>query len=70
MDAHLYESFSVNTTLTPVFVSAMDVVINEIYYNPLGSTEDAEFIEIFNPDSEAKSLGDFEFSGGVCFEFS
>ncbi len=68
-NAHLYTSFTSNTTLTPVFVPAQDLVINEIHYNPNGSSEAAEFIEIYNPDSNAKPLHFFEFGEGICFEF-
>jgi hypothetical protein len=68
-DATLYQSFTSNTTLTPVFVPSLDLVINEIHYNPNGSSEAAEFVEIYNPDSNAKPLHLFEFGEGICFEF-
>ena len=68
-DAHLYTSFTSNTTLTPIFVAALDLVINEIHYNPSGGSETAEFIEIYNPDTEPKALHSYEFAEGICFEF-
>jgi len=56
-------------TRTPVFEPAKDLVINEIFYNPTGSSESTEFIEIYNPDSQAKSLDGYYFDDGICFEF-
>ena len=68
-DPSLYISINSNTTLTPVFTPAQDLVINEIHYNPLGSSEDAEFIEIYNPDSNPIDVSTYEFTDGICFEF-
>ncbi len=68
-DATIFQSFNSNTTRTAVFVPALDIVINEIHYNPTGSNEDTEFIEIYNPDTEAKSLRAYKFSEGICFTF-
>ena len=68
-NSNLYQSFNSDMTLTPVFVPASDLVINEIHYNPRGSSESAEFIEIYNPDTNARSLNAYEFGDGVCFEF-
>jgi len=56
-------------TRTPVFEPAKDLVINEIFYNPTGSSESTEFIEVYNPDSQAKLLDGYYFDDGICFEF-
>ncbi len=68
-DATLYQSFTSNTTLTPVFEPALDVVINEIHYHPDDTINNKEFIEIHNPDTKARDLSDYEFSEGICFKF-
>gem|GEM_PF-6049559 len=57
-------------TLTPVFAAAQDLIINEIHYHPLESDGDGfEFVEIHNPDSQAKDLTGHSFSRGITFEF-
>lgn len=66
---HLYKSFSSNQTLTPVFEPALELVINEIHYNPLSINADEEFIELYNPDSENKPLFGYQFNDGVQFTF-
>ncbi len=68
-DASLYQSFNFNTTLTPVFEPALDVVINEIHYHPNDTINNKEFIEIYNPDSKARDLSKYTFESGICFEF-
>jgi hypothetical protein len=68
-NARIHVTYSTNKTLTPVFVAAEDIVINEIYYNPLGSSEDAEFIEIYNPGTYPRNLSGLVFTDGICFEF-
>jgi len=65
----LYQSFNTATTLTPVFEPALDVVINEIHYHPNDSINEKEFIEIYNPDTNARDLSGYEFSEGICFKF-
>ncbi|MBX3748396.1 MAG: lamin tail domain-containing protein [Verrucomicrobiae bacterium] len=44
-------------------------VIHEIHYDPPEKTERLEFVELFNPGTEAVSLGGWRFSRGVRFEF-
>jgi len=56
-------------TRTPIFVPAKELVINEIFYNPTGTSESTEFIEIYNPDNQTKSLEGCYFDDGICFEF-
>ncbi len=68
-NATLYQSFTSNTTLTPVFEPAMNVVINEIHYHPTDTIDEKEFIEIYNPDNKAWDLSGYEFSEGICFKF-
>ncbi len=68
-DANLYSSFNTNTSLTPVFVTAEDLVINEIHYNPTGKSESAEFIEIYNPNNVSIDISSYEFEDGICFSF-
>ncbi len=68
-DATIYQSFNSNTTLTPVFEAALDVVINEIHYHPNDTINEKEFIEIYNPDTKARDLSAYEFSEGICFKF-
>ncbi len=67
--ARITPTYSNNTSLTPIFVAAEDIVINEIHYNPAGSSEAAEFIEIYNPDTNPRDLSTYEFIDGICFEF-
>lgn len=68
-DASINVTYNTNKTLTPVFVSSEDVVINEIYYNPLGSSENGEFIEIYNPGAYPRDLSGLVFTDAICFEF-
>ena len=68
-NASITVNYSSNKTLTPVFETALDVVINEIHYHPDDLINEKEFIEIHNPDSKARDLSDYEFSEGVCFKF-
>lgn len=68
-DARISPNYTTNTSLTPVFVSATDLVINEIHYNPLGSSENAEFIELYNPDTNPRNLSGMSFTDGLCFSF-
>ena len=45
------------------------VIINEIHYNPDVKTEPVEFIELFNPGTNAVDLTGWYFSDGVNFSF-
>jgi len=65
----IYASFNSNQTLTPIFEPTLDLVINEIHYNPLGIGENEEFIELYNPATKAKSLYGYQFNNGVEFTF-
>ena len=65
----IYDSYSSTTNLTPVFTSVDELVINEIFYNPIGASEDLEFIELHNPSNQTRNLSNFQFTNGVCFAF-
>ncbi len=65
----VYRAFNTNKNITPIFEPALDVVINEIHYNPLGTSEAEEFIELYNPDNKAKPLFGYQFNNGVEFSF-
>jgi len=65
----IYTSFNSNQTLTPIFEPALDLVINEIHYNPFGTNEDEEFIELYNPDDKVKPLFGYQFNNGVELTF-
>ncbi len=64
----LFESYTSNTTLTPIFEPSLNLVINEIHYNPVES-DSLEFIEIFNPDSKSRSLEGYQLDNGICMIF-
>jgi len=67
-DATIEVNTSLDLTLTPIFVPAQELVINEIHYHPTTSSNE-EFIEIYNPDAQAKDLSNYELSSGICFKF-
>jgi len=67
-DATIEINTNLDLTLTPIFVPAEELVINEIHYHP-ATTSNEEFIEIYNPDAQAKDLSNYEFSNGICFKF-
>lgn len=46
-----------------------DVVINEINYNPPGSEDSAEFVELYNNSNKEVSLAGWEFAKGFDFVF-
>lgn len=47
-----------------------NLVISEIHYNPAGTSEDGEFIELFNISDTQISLAGVRFSAGIHYEFS
>ncbi|MEO0469020.1 MAG: lamin tail domain-containing protein [Bacteroidota bacterium] len=67
-DVSIYESYAVNTTRTPVFVAAPDIVINEIHYHPTNGNA-YEFIELYNPDSIARDISGYTFEKGITYTF-
>ena len=48
--------------------AADDVVINEIYYNPLDDA-DSEFVEIYNPTLRTIDLSEYTFTDGIFYSF-
>ncbi|MGI9244472.1 MAG: lamin tail domain-containing protein, partial [Verrucomicrobiales bacterium] len=49
--------------------SAESVVISEVFYNPVGPLEDAEFIELLNISGETISLSGVRFDAGIHYTF-
>lgn len=50
----------------------IDVIINEIYYNPTpdqGNDEDYEFIEVYNPTNQIIDLSGYNITDGIDFIF-
>ena len=45
-----------------------EAVINELHYNPAEDTP-TEFVELFNPTSQAVALGGYSFTSGIYFTF-
>ncbi|MFP6873268.1 MAG: lamin tail domain-containing protein [Verrucomicrobiales bacterium] len=50
--------------------SAAEVIITEIHYNPDGSDEQKEFIELKNVGNETADMSGWQFTNGVSFTFS
>lgn len=46
------------------FVSAEHIVINEVFYNPVGTDTGKEFVELYNPTEEIISLKDYVLESG------
>ena len=47
-----------------------NLVISEIFYNPVGPTEALEFIELENISNNSIELGDVSFTAGIDFTFA
>ncbi|MDD2963608.1 MAG: lamin tail domain-containing protein [Bacteroidales bacterium] len=47
----------------------VDIVISEIMYNPPGSIDSLEYIEIYNNGSDAANLAGYSFTQGIGFTF-
>lgn len=63
-NAFLFLSFLLLT-----FSARADIVVNEVNYNPPGSSDLEEFIELYNTDDATVSLAGWEFDKGVDFVF-
>lgn len=50
--------------------TASPVVITEIHYHPASSSEEDEYVELYNTSSSAVSLGGWEFTNGLSFTFA
>ncbi|MFT6863524.1 MAG: hypothetical protein ACJAVK_002085 [Akkermansiaceae bacterium] len=57
------------TFITNTPASAANLVISEIFYNPPGSTEVAEYVELLNLGDETISLAGVAFVDGIAFTF-
>jgi len=49
--------------------TAPPVVINEIHYHPASAGNDYEYIELYNASGAVQSLGGWEFTNGISFQF-
>lgn len=56
--------------LIGTLADSTNLVISEIFYNPSGSSEDLEFIEIQNISSNAIELSGVQFTEGIEFTFA
>ncbi len=56
--------------LTSTLASAGNLVISELYYNPPGSSDDTEYIELMNTSlTETIHLDGLSFTNGITFSF-
>ncbi|MFQ6673519.1 MAG: lamin tail domain-containing protein, partial [Fidelibacterota bacterium] len=46
-----------------------NMVINEINYDPVGSEDTYEFIELYNADDTSKDISGFSFTSGITYTF-
>ncbi len=65
MTKHLFLLF----LLVSCLLSAQQVVINEIYFEPVPKTSPEEFVELYNNSAETVDLSGWFFSNGISFEF-
>ena len=61
--------FFVGIVITMAASLYADVLINEIHYNPAGSSDEMEFIELWNIGSEAIDISGWIISDGVDYTF-
>ena len=61
--------FLILAVLITALCAEADVIVNEVNYNPPGSSDLEEFIELYNTGDEAVSLAGWEFDKGVDFVF-
>ena len=57
------------TFLTGVPATSANLIISELFYNPAGTDEAGEFIEIMNIGDEPVNLSGVAFTGGIAFSF-
>ena len=65
--SEIYFESNQNTTLTPVFYP-FQAIINEIHFNPVQG-DDFEYIELYNPSSQAINLEGYKLEGDISFTF-
>jgi hypothetical protein len=46
-----------------------DIVIHEIMYHPVSGHDDDQFVELYNPGTNAVNLGGWRFTAGINFTF-
>ncbi|MCK4660099.1 MAG: CotH kinase family protein [Phycisphaerae bacterium] len=59
---HLFATHVINRNVPHAQCGTSSIVINEIMYNPAGGLDD-EFVELYNPSSEAVDLSGWVFDG-------
>jgi hypothetical protein len=69
-DGNEWSALTEATFLTGVPASADNLVISEVFYNPAGPFETAEYIELMNISDSTVSLAGVSFTGGISFPFS
>ena len=64
------DTITITSTAPTVLPSAENLVISELYYNPPGSDESTEFVELLNISSTAVlDLTGLSFSDGIAYTF-
>lgn len=58
------------TFLSGLPATSTNLIISELFYNPVGPDEAGEFIEIMNIGDEPVNLSGVAFTGGIQFSFS
>jgi regulation of enolase protein 1 (concanavalin A-like superfamily) len=46
-----------------------DIVINEIMYDPIGGSDEDQYVELYNKGSTAVDLGGWKFTAGISYTF-
>lgn len=68
-DGSEWSALNQATFITALPASAANLVISEIFYNPLGTFETTEYIELMNIAGVPISLAGVVFNGGISFAF-
>jgi len=68
-DAGEWSALNQATFITNTAASAANLVISEVFYNPPGSAEVTEYVELFNVGNETISLAGVAFVEGIAFTF-
>lgn len=69
-DPYLEVSFSTNSAIVATFApSSFTLAVSEIHYNPVGTSEEGEFIELINFGTEEIDLTGVSFSDGIQYAF-
>ena len=65
-----WSALAETTFLVGTLADASNLVVSEIFYQPAGSSEDLEFLELQNISAASIELGGVQFSAGIDFTFS